>query len=248
MRDSALLSEHALLSGDRSTAPVGVGAEPRSAGRLPARAAGQGKAARPNERTRRRRIRGQRGVRATRVGVGRGGTRRGGVDPADCAAVESYAAARIGDFAITERSTTPASAGDAGRMDAGGLAGTAAGGRDGRPALGRPVHAGADPDAGRAGRAVLVAAAVHSQTGVQGAVAAAGTSYANNLEPAECARCTRDDRRGRGAKGDDGGDGRDGGRAHRRGAAVRRGIDAGGAGTQRRRREPAKYRRRCTTR
>ena len=70
-------------------------------------------------RARRRPIRGQRGVRATGVGVGAGGTRRSGVDSADRAAFESHSAASICVLIAAGRSAETSPDGDAGRVGLG---------------------------------------------------------------------------------------------------------------------------------
>ena len=127
------------------------------------------------------------------------------------------------------RAAAPPLAGHAGRMGAGRRPSAADGDRDRRLALGRPLDAGADPTAGRAGGDGAVAAAVHGAARVSRPMAAAGASYANHAQPAERAQRAHDGGRGGGAQGIVGRDHRGGGRAHRRRAAVRRGADASGA-------------------
>jgi class 3 adenylate cyclase len=78
----------------------------------------------------RRRLGGQRGVRATGVRVGTGGTRGDGSYSAARAATEPHIAASISGLIVAGRSTTPALAGDARRVGARIFARTAAGDRD----------------------------------------------------------------------------------------------------------------------
>ena len=101
--------------------------------------------------------------------------------------------------------------------------------RDRGFALGRPIDAGTDPTAGRARDDGAAAAAVYRATRVSRRMAAAGASHANHAQPAERAQRAHDGGGGSGAQGIVGGDRRGSDRAHRRGAALCRGTDAGRA-------------------
>src|SRR5208283_3995051 len=85
------------------------------------------------------------------------------------------------------------------------------------------------PAFGRARGNRAVAAPVHRAARVSSALDDARPSYANHAQPAEYARRAHDGWQSRGAGSAIRRDHRNGGRAHRRGAAVCRGVDAGGA-------------------
>ena len=131
-------------------------------------------------------------ARATGVGVGAGGTRACEAMPLIAPLLNLPLPPELSALIVVARAAAPPPAGDAGRVGAGRCPRAAAGDRDRRFALGRPVDAGADPDCWSSRGRGAAAAPVHGAARVSCAVAAAGASYANHAQPARArATCAR---------------------------------------------------------
>jgi class 3 adenylate cyclase len=93
-------------------------------------------------------------------------------------------AAGVSALRVIARATAPPPAGDSGRMGARLGPCATADNRVGGFALGRSLHTGADPTAGRAGRDRAAASLIYRAPGVPCAVANAGASHADQSQPA----------------------------------------------------------------
>ena len=120
---------------------------------------------------------------------------------ADCAALESAATGEVSAVTAFIQAAAPPLAGYTGRVGAGRRPSATDDSRDRRPAMGRPLDAGADSTTGRAGGDVAAAAALHRASRVSIAMATAGASYANHARPSEFAQCARDGERNHDTQG-----------------------------------------------